>query len=162
MYKCKLIQILFASLTLFLPLMLCVLFQPEKMNLPMEKKIEDHEVEEIIKEKDSRNAEIADLKQELENARKAHQEYCSQIEASARKTQQDLEKKLKEFEDHLNESKKNVQELEAKSRSKSQWWNKKEHIYKTFTEFQLGALKVYYYYYYYVTSLKQRLLRLIF
>ncbi|KAL7588217.1 hypothetical protein Lser_V15G40875 [Lactuca serriola] len=118
-----------------------VVLQPEKMNLPMEKKIEDHEVEEIIKEKDSRNAEIADLKQELENARKAHQEYCSQIEASARKTQQDLEKKLKEFEDHLNESKKNVQELEAKSRSKSQWWNKKEHIYKTFTEFQLGALK---------------------
>ncbi|KAL4573500.1 hypothetical protein LXL04_020308 [Taraxacum kok-saghyz] len=118
-----------------------LVLQPEKTNLSMEKKIEDEEVEEIIKEKDSRNAEIAGLKEELENARKEHQEYCSQIEASARKTQEDLEKKLKEFEDHLNESKKNVQELEAKSRSKSQWWSKKEHIYKTFTEFQLGALK---------------------
>ncbi|KAI3780207.1 hypothetical protein L2E82_10178 [Cichorium intybus] len=118
-----------------------VVLQPEKTILPPEKKMDDEEVEEIIKEKDSRNAEIADLKQELENARKSHQEYCSQIEASARKTQQDLEKKLKEFEDHLNESRKNVQELEAKSRSKSQWWSKKEHIYKTFTEFQLGALK---------------------
>ncbi|KAI3515783.1 hypothetical protein L1887_14687 [Cichorium endivia] len=118
-----------------------VVLQPEKTILPPEKKMDDDEVEEIIKEKDNKNAEIADLKQELENARKSHQEYCSQIETSARKTQQDLEKKLKEFEDHLNESRKNVQELEAKSRSKSQWWSKKEHIYKTFTEFQLGALK---------------------
>lgn len=118
------------------------MFQTDKTKLHEETKTEDQDVERKMKEKDSRSDEIATLKQELENIRKTHEYHCLQIEADARKVQVDLEKKLKEIEDHLNESKMKVQDLEAKSRSKSQWWNKKEHIYKTFTEFQLGVLKV--------------------
>ncbi|KAL8234217.1 hypothetical protein R6Q59_020317, partial [Mikania micrantha] len=105
-----------------------------KMMSREEKKPEDEDVE--IIGKDSKSAEIEALKQELENARKTHKE------ESARKAQPDLEKKLKDVENHLSESKMKLQELEAKLRSKSHVWNNKEHIYKTFTEFQLGALKV--------------------
>ncbi|KAD6795756.1 hypothetical protein E3N88_06652 [Mikania micrantha] len=104
-----------------------------KMMSREEKKHEDEDTE--IIGKDSKSAEIEALKQELENVRKTHKE------ESARKSQPDLEKKLKDVENHLSESKMKLQELEAKLRSKSQVWNNKEHIYKTFTEFQLGALK---------------------
>ncbi|KAL8188589.1 hypothetical protein R6Q57_029877, partial [Mikania cordata] len=107
--------------------------KPTKMMSREEKKPEDEDVE--IIGKDSKSAEIEALKQELENVRKIHK-----VE-SARKSQPDLEKKLKDVENHLSESKMKLQELEAKLRSKSQVWNNKEHIYKTFTEFQLGALK---------------------
>ncbi|XP_071691267.1 kinesin-like protein KIN-14K isoform X2 [Rutidosis leptorrhynchoides] len=113
----------------------------DKTKLHDESKAEDQDVERNMKEKDNRSEEIAKLKLEMENIRKSHKDYCSKIEADAKKVQVELEKKLKDVEDHLNESKMTVQELEAKSRSKSQQWSKKEHIYKTFTEFQLGVLK---------------------
>lgn len=111
-------------------------FQPDKSISTEEKKTEDEDVKK--KEKDRKNAEIAALKQELENVRKKHED---QKEAS-RKSQLDLEKKLKEAENRLAEAKVNFEELEANSRSKIQMWTNKEHIYKTLTEFQLGALKV--------------------
>ncbi|KAK9072396.1 hypothetical protein SSX86_008830 [Deinandra increscens subsp. villosa] len=100
------------------------------------KTTEDEDID--IKEKDSKSAEIEALKQELENVRKTNED---QKDEAVRKLQLDLEKKLKDVENHLTESKMKVEELEAKSRSNSQYWTKKEHIYKTFTEFQLGALK---------------------
>lgn len=119
-----------------------LMLQTDTTKLQEEPKTVDQEAEKKRNENDNRSAEIADLKQELADARKAHQERCLQIEAAAKKAQLDLEQKLKDVENYLHESKTKVQELEAKSRSKNQWWNKKEHIYKTFTEFQLGALKV--------------------
>nr|GEY36008.1 kinesin-like protein KIN-14C [Tanacetum cinerariifolium] len=115
--------------------------QTDKTTLHEEKKTENQEVKRKMNEKDSTSAEIAALKQELENVRKAHKDHCLQLENDAKKAQDDLEKTLQEVENHLGESKRKVQQLEDKSRSKSQKWNKKEHIYKTFTEFQLGALK---------------------
>lgn len=118
-----------------------LVLQTENTNSHEEKKNEELDVERIMKEKDSKSAEIAALKQELEKARKKHEEHCLQIEAAGRKAQVGLEEKLKEVENLLNKSKMKVQELEANSQSKMHWWNKKEHIYKTFTEFQLGALK---------------------
>ncbi|KAJ0764925.1 putative minus-end-directed kinesin ATPase [Helianthus annuus] len=123
--------------------------QADKTILSQEKKNEDEgakmkekdskssEIAALKKEKDSKSSEIAALKQELENARKTHED---QKEA-ARKSQLDLEKQLKDVENRLIESQMNLEDVEAKSRSKSQWWTNKEHIYKTFTEFQLGALK---------------------
>nr|XP_043617546.1 kinesin-like protein KIN-14P [Erigeron canadensis] len=106
-----------------------------------ERKNEDQGVDRNMKEKNSRSAEIVASKQEAENIRKTNEDQRLQIETAAKKAQAELEKKLKVVESQLHESKMKVQDLEAKSLSKSQCWYKKEHIYKTFTEFQLGALK---------------------
>ncbi|XP_076940829.1 kinesin-like protein KIN-14P [Bidens hawaiensis] len=112
-----------------------VALQANKSISTEEKKTEDEDVKK--KEKDRKNAEIAALKQELENVRKKQED---QKEAS-KKSQLDLEKKLKEVENRLTEAKVNFEDLEANSRSKIQMWTNKEHIYKSLTEFQLGALK---------------------
>lgn len=112
-------------------------FQSNKTISPENKKDEDEDM--MMKEKDSKSVEIVALKEELENVRKTHKD---QKEEAVRKSQLDLENKLKDAENHLIESKMKLQELEANLSSKNQLWTKKEHIYKTFTEFQLGALKV--------------------
>ncbi|KAK1414933.1 hypothetical protein QVD17_30698 [Tagetes erecta] len=98
----------------------------------------DGEEDMEMKGKDNKSVEIAALKQELENVRKIHED---QNKEATRKSQLNLENKLKEVENHLLESEMKVQELEANFSLKSQLWTNKEHIYKTFTEFQLGALK---------------------
>ncbi|KAL7114750.1 hypothetical protein ACP275_04G141200 [Erythranthe tilingii] len=62
--------------------------------------------------------------------------------------QTESENKVKELEDRLKEAEilqaeltNRVREVEASLESKSEWWNKKEKFYHTFTEFQLGALR---------------------
>ncbi|XP_012839843.1 PREDICTED: putative golgin subfamily A member 6-like protein 3 [Erythranthe guttata] len=54
----------------------------------------------------------------------------------------ELEDRLKEVEILQAESTNRVRQVEASLESKSEWWNKKENFYHTFTEFQLGALRV--------------------
>ncbi|EYU35383.1 hypothetical protein MIMGU_mgv1a018937mg, partial [Erythranthe guttata] len=53
----------------------------------------------------------------------------------------ELEDRLKEVEILQAESTNRVRQVEASLESKSEWWNKKENFYHTFTEFQLGALR---------------------
>ncbi|XP_073128123.1 kinesin-like protein KIN-14C isoform X2 [Henckelia pumila] len=82
-------------------------------------------------------SEATGSQQELENRLK---EAVSQLTESRNKVKE-LENKLKEAVSHLTESMNKVKELEAFSESKSQSWNKKERVYYTFTEAQLGALR---------------------
>ncbi|KAL3529350.1 hypothetical protein ACH5RR_008672 [Cinchona calisaya] len=105
------------------------------------RKIDEQEVVILTKEKDDYNHEITALKQELEMARKTHEECCLQMETEAKGAQQELEGKLREVVNLLTDSKNRVKKLEALSESKTEGWNKKEHIYQIFTEFQLGALR---------------------
>lgn len=96
-----------------------------------------------MKEKDRHNLEISALKQEMEIARKTYELRCMQMETEAKGAKVELEVKLKELERLLTDSRNKVKELEAKSESKHQRWNKKEHSYQKFIDFQFGALKVY-------------------
>lgn len=107
-----------------------------------EKRNEDQDVVRLMKEKDDYSQEIAALKQELEKAKKAHEERCLEMEKDSRNTQQKLEERLKDVESLLKESKNRGKELETFSESKSLKWSKKENVYQIFTEFQLGALRV--------------------
>ncbi|GAA0169749.1 microtubule binding motor protein [Lithospermum erythrorhizon] len=85
--------------------------------------------------------EIVFLKQELEVARKTCERRCLQMESKARSAQNHLEERMKEASNLLTESKKRIKELEMITESEVREWNKKEHIYHIFTEFQLGALQ---------------------
>lgn len=54
----------------------------------------------------------------------------------------ELEKKVMELENLLDESRKKVKELEQFFQSKSLSWKRKELSYKTFVDFQFGSLEV--------------------
>ncbi|KAA8542705.1 hypothetical protein F0562_023796 [Nyssa sinensis] len=105
------------------------------------KKLEEQDLVRLMKEKDHNTNELSALKQELEIARKTYEQQCLQMETEAKGPQQELQERLKEVEKLLTESRNRVKELEAYSDSKYQRWNKSEHIYQIFTEFQLGALR---------------------
>ncbi|KAI7986685.1 Kinesin-like protein KIN-14K [Camellia lanceoleosa] len=113
----------------------------DKTKMEEKKKVEEQDMVRLTKEKEQINNEILTLKQELEIARKANEESCIKMETEAKGNQGELEKRLTEVMHLLTESRKRVKELETNSESKSQQWNKKEHIYQIFTEFQLGALR---------------------
>ena len=98
----------------------------------------------LAKEKDQINNEILKLKQEMEIARKENEECCIKMETEAKGAQRELADRLKKVTHLLTESRSRVKELEAYSESKNQRWNKKEHIYQIFTEFHLGALRVWF------------------
>uniref|UniRef100_A0A6N2LM92 Kinesin motor domain-containing protein n=1 Tax=Salix viminalis TaxID=40686 RepID=A0A6N2LM92_SALVM len=57
------------------------------------------------------------------------------------KEQEQRDGRMKELEILLEDSRNQVRVLEAYSQSKSNMFNKKEHIFKSFVEFQFGALK---------------------
>ncbi|CAI9786793.1 unnamed protein product [Fraxinus pennsylvanica] len=113
----------------------------EKSKIEERKKVEQQDAIKLMKEKDDHNKEIAVFKQELEIARKTYEQKCLQMDTESTRSHQELQERLKEFGNLLTESRNKVRLLEASSESKSEWWNKKEHGYHKFTEFQLGALR---------------------
>ena len=64
------------------------------------------------------------------------------LQMQAEETKVQLEKKLKEFDFFLTESKKRVKELESFSESKYQRWKSKEGTYRSFINYQSRALQV--------------------
>lgn len=132
--------------------------QTEKTKMEEKKKLEEQDVVRLAKEKEQINNEIWTLKQELETGRKANEESCLRMETEAKKTQQQLEERLKEVLHLLTESRSRVKELEAYSESKNQRLSKKENIYQNFTDFQLGALQVWSYFFFYILIFNSRCL----
>ncbi|XP_052179784.1 kinesin-like protein KIN-14K [Diospyros lotus] len=113
----------------------------ETIKIEEKRKFEEEDVRRLAKEKNQIHQEILSLKQELEIARKSKEESCLQLTKDAEGAQGKLVEKLTEVDQLLSESRNRVKELEAYSELKNQRWNKKEHIYQIFTEFQLGALR---------------------
>lgn len=113
----------------------------ENTKIEERKKLEEQDVDRLMKEKDRSDNEILALKEELEMARKTHEKHCLQLETQAKETKVELEKKLKELENLLTDSKKKVKELEAFSESKSRRWKRKELRYQNFVDSQFGALQ---------------------
>ncbi|KAJ6759770.1 KINESIN-LIKE PROTEIN KIN-14P [Salix purpurea] len=106
-----------------------------------EKKTGVEHVAKLIKEQEQRDVELSDLKQELKLAKQTYELHCLQMETEAKAAKDGLEGRIKELEILLEDSRNQVRVLEAYSQSKSNMFNKKEHIFKSFVEFQFGALK---------------------
>lgn len=116
--------------------------QIENAKAEEKRKCEELDVVKLKKEKGDLYLEISALKQELEIVNKTHEKHCLQLEEEARAAKFEQEKKLKQFEVLLEDSRRKVAELEEFSQSKHQRWKKKENKYRRFLEFQFGALQV--------------------
>ncbi|CAN6718751.1 unnamed protein product [Malus baccata var. baccata] len=92
-------------------------------------------------EKDHRDSQISTLKRELEMATSRHESYCQKLEANAKEAKLQLERKLKELECILTDSKQNQKELEASLENESGRWKNKERTYQSFVACQSGALQ---------------------
>jgi len=119
-----------------------VVWQIEKAKVEDKQKLEERDVVKLREEKDHSDMEVLALKQELEAAKRTHQDRCVQLETNAKEAIIKLEKKLKELEYLLTDSRKKVEALEAFSESKSRRWKKKERIYKRYIDCHFGALQV--------------------
>ncbi|KAK9278353.1 hypothetical protein L1049_027918 [Liquidambar formosana] len=115
--------------------------QTERTKMEEQKKLEEQDVERLMKEKDYFNLEISTLKQELEIARKTYELRCLQMEMETMGAKAGLEERLKELEDLLIDSRNKVKELEETSESKYQMWNKKEHGYQKYMDLQFDTLQ---------------------
>ncbi|KAM7257690.1 hypothetical protein ACFE04_013431 [Oxalis oulophora] len=115
------------------------LLKIDKSKLEEREKLED--VMKLKKEKELRDEEIMMLKVEINSARKTHENHCLDLEAQAEKTKIEFEKKVKELERQLRESKAKVNELESFTESKYKTWKKKELAYRGFIDYQTGALQ---------------------
>ncbi|CAK7349727.1 unnamed protein product [Dovyalis caffra] len=113
----------------------------EKSKMEEEKKLEEEHVAKLIKERAQSVLELSALKQEFELAKQKHELHRLQMETEYKDAKAGLEERLKELELHLEDSKNQVKVLEAYSESKSKMFNKKEHIFEGFVEFQFGALQ---------------------
>jgi kinesin family protein C2/C3 len=119
-----------------------VTWQIEKAKIEEKQKLEQRDVVKLREEKDHSDMEILALKQELEVAKRTHEDHCLQLETNAKEAVIELEKKLKELECLLADSRKKVEELEAFSESKARRWKKKERIYKRYIDCHFGNLQV--------------------
>ncbi|KAG6634066.1 kinesin-like protein KIN-14J isoform X1 [Carya illinoinensis] len=113
----------------------------EKTKIEDKKKLEEQDMLKLQEEKDRSDMEILTLKQELEMAKRTHEDHCLLLESNSNEAKVELEKKLEELECLLTSSRKKVEELEAFSESKSLRWKKKERIYLSFIDYQFGALQ---------------------
>ncbi|KAJ6415185.1 hypothetical protein OIU84_004053 [Salix udensis] len=113
----------------------------EKNKIEEKKTLEEQELLRIKQEKIHSDIENSTLKHELEITKTAHEEHCLLLQMQAEETKVQLEKKLKEFDFFLTESKKRVKELESFSESKYQRWKSKEGTYRSFIDHQSRALQ---------------------
>ncbi|GMJ04787.1 hypothetical protein like AT1G63640 [Hibiscus trionum] len=113
----------------------------EKSKLEERGKAEEQDVLQLKKEKVQKDLEISRLREELESSKKMHEVHCLQLEAQAEDNKVLLEKKLKELECLLSDSRKKVDELQSFSESKQKRWKDKELSYLSFIDQQFGVLK---------------------
>uniref|UniRef100_A0A6V7QQ42 Kinesin motor domain-containing protein n=1 Tax=Ananas comosus var. bracteatus TaxID=296719 RepID=A0A6V7QQ42_ANACO len=107
----------------------------EEQGQLLETKKED--VIRLSKEKENSDNIISKLKREIEVAKKLHEQQCQQLEIKAKETKVELEKRIKEVEHLLEESRRRTKELELSSESKFKKYIEKESIVRKFTGVQL-------------------------
>ncbi|WCJ26284.1 Kinesin-like protein KIN-14J [Euphorbia peplus] len=113
----------------------------QKTKIEQKEKIEELDLARLKEEKKSWESEKLNLQQELEFAKKTHEEHCLLLEAEAKETKTELEKKIKDLELLLVDSRNKVKELEKFSESKSKRWRKKVGTYHNFIDHQSRALQ---------------------
>ncbi|KAE8677980.1 Kinesin-4 [Hibiscus syriacus] len=113
----------------------------EKSKLEEKGKAKEQDVLQLKKEDVQKDLEISRLREELESSKKMHEVHCLKLEAQAEDNKVLLEKKLKELECHLSDSRKKMDELQSFSESKQKRWKDKERSYQSFIDKQFGVLK---------------------
>ncbi|KAJ0964797.1 hypothetical protein J5N97_025935 [Dioscorea zingiberensis] len=113
----------------------------EKTLMEERKKLWEQDLVRTMKEKESRDQMILQLKQDLETTKSVYEQHCQQLEVKSRETKVEMEERLKEVELLLEESRKKAKELEAFSESKFQNWNQKKHICHNVIGLQLQSVQ---------------------
>ncbi|KAI5383708.1 Kinesin-like protein KIN-14J, variant 2, partial [Lathyrus oleraceus] len=115
--------------------------QLEQTKFEEKKKLEEQDFSQLKKDKVRSDIEIAALKQDLEMAKRSHEEHVLQLEIQASESKAEYEKRIQELKFHLADARKQVKELESFSESRYLNWKNKEHTYQGFLNQQLGAFK---------------------
>ncbi|KAK9143744.1 hypothetical protein Syun_013144 [Stephania yunnanensis] len=115
--------------------------ETEKTKMEQKKELEEQDKVRLMKEKDHSDLEISMLKQQLDGTKRTYEQQQLHLETKARNAQEELEKKLKELECLLSDSRKKEKELEAFSVSKAQIWNRKKVSYLNSIDSQFQALQ---------------------
>ncbi|KAF7828271.1 kinesin-like protein KIN-14J isoform X1 [Senna tora] len=105
------------------------------------KELEEQDIAQVKRDKVRNEIEISALKQELETAKRAHEEHCLQLELDVNESKADYEKRIGEHERDLANARKQVKELKTILKSRSLKWKDKEHIYNCFLNDQFGAFQ---------------------
>ncbi|PNY05869.1 kinesin-4-like protein, partial [Trifolium pratense] len=105
------------------------------------KKLEEQDFSRLKKDKVRSEIEISQMKQDLEMAKRSHEEHVLQLELQASESKAEYEKRIQELKCHLADARKQVKELEAFSESRYLNWKNKEHTYQSFLNQQFGAFK---------------------
>jgi len=119
--------------------------QLEKTKFEEKKKLEEQDFSQLKKDKVCNEIEISALKQDLEMAKRSHEEHVLQLEVQASESKAEYQKKIRELKCQLADAKKQVKELETFSESRYLNWKNKEHTYQSFLNQQSGAFKVRFY-----------------
>ncbi|XP_073110739.1 kinesin-like protein KIN-14C isoform X3 [Elaeis guineensis] len=115
--------------------------QMEKSRTEERKKVSEEDVVRLMKEKEDSDNIVSKLKEDLKTTKRSYEQHCQQQETKAKQTQEELERRVKEVEFLLAESRKRTKELEAFSASKSQNWNQKAHVVHNFIGLQLLSVQ---------------------
>ncbi|XP_061348692.1 kinesin-like protein KIN-14J [Gastrolobium bilobum] len=113
----------------------------EQTKFEEKKKLEEQDFSRLKKDKVRNEIELSSLKQEMEMAKRTHEEHVSQLELQATESKAEYEKRIEELKRHLANARKQVKELEAFSESRSLNWKNKEHTYQSFVNYQFGAFQ---------------------
>ncbi|EOA19102.1 hypothetical protein CARUB_v10007770mg [Capsella rubella] len=92
---------------------------------------------ELKKQKQRSDAEVSNLKRELENVIETQEKQFLELKLNAQKARVELEKQLKDSELRVVEAK----ELEKLCETETKRWEKKEETYKSFINYQTEALQ---------------------
>ncbi|CAL1401066.1 unnamed protein product [Linum trigynum] len=113
----------------------------EKTEIEEKERLKSRDLATLNEEKNSLEIENFALERELETLKRTHEDHCLQIETQAKEINQALEKKARDLERYLMESKKRVKQLESFSESKSEGWKKKEETFRLFLNNHQRALQ---------------------
>ncbi|KAH0467993.1 hypothetical protein IEQ34_003026 [Dendrobium chrysotoxum] len=113
----------------------------DKKKFEEQKRLGEEEVVRLMKEKENSESIISELKLAIESTKSSYEQKYQSLETEANRTKFELEKKIKEVEALLEESRRRSNELEVFSESKCQNWNQKEHIFNNLMCLELQSLQ---------------------
>lgn len=116
--------------------------QTDKSKIEDSKKYNEQELSRLLKEKDQIDCELLALKNDLDVTKRTFEKLWLELETLARETKIDAEKKVKELETLLADSRNKINDLEAHYSYKTFLWEKKEFTFKSYIEAQSKALQV--------------------
>ncbi|XP_047094904.1 kinesin-like protein KIN-14K isoform X2 [Lolium rigidum] len=108
----------------------------EKSKIEERRKFSEQNVVRLVKEKENAENMIAGLKEEMEEMNRLYEQQLGQFEVKTKQMEDQLTSKVKEFELHVVQSNRKIEEIETASKLKSQLWNKKENIFQNYMNSQ--------------------------